>query len=138
MLCAAITETPGICQLQIAERSRASNHSSQAHGSNQAEGVRHTHQSVAVSLDSLQAYFPAPTILKIDVESAEIGVLRGASRLLQTVRPVILCEVTPENSDTVANILHQHKYELFEADADPAQRRPVRRAPWSTLAIPNA
>jgi FkbM family methyltransferase len=136
VLCAAITETPGICQLQIAERSRASNHLSQAHGSTQAEGVRHTQQTVAVSLDFLQDHLPAPMVLKIDVESAEISVLRGASRLLQTARPVVLCEVTPENSDTVANILYQHKYELFEADTEPAQRQPVRRAPWSTLAIP--
>jgi FkbM family methyltransferase len=136
VVCAAITETPGICQLQIVERSRASNHLSQAQGSTQAEGVRHTQQSVAVSLDFLQAHFPAPTLLKIDVETAEIGVLRGASRLLQTARPVILCEVTPENSDTVANILRQHKYEIFEAETDPAQRQPVKRAPWSTLAIP--
>ena len=91
---------------------------------------------MAVSLDSLQAHFPAPTVLKIDVESAEIGVLRGASCLLRSAKPVILCEVTPENSDTVANILHQNKYEIFEADTAPAQRQPVKRAPWSTLAIP--
>jgi FkbM family methyltransferase len=136
VLSAAVTETPGVCQLQIAERSRASNHLSQAHGSSQAEGVRHTQQSIAVSLDFLQAHFPAPTVLKIDVESAEVGVLRGASALLETARPVVLCEVISGNSDIVANILHQHKYELFEADADPVQRQPVKRAPWNTLAIP--
>ncbi len=79
VLCAAITETSGICQLQIAERSRASNHLSQAHGSTQADGVSHTQQSVTVSLDFLSgATFLAPTVLKIDVESAEIAVLRGA------------------------------------------------------------
>jgi len=138
VLCVAITETPGICQLQIAERSRASNHLAQAHGSTQAEGIRHVQQSVAVSLDFLLAHFPAPTVLKIDVESAELEVLRGATQLLQTSRPVILCEVTPDNSDAVAHILHQNRYQLFEADTDPAQRQPVRRAPWSTLAIPSS
>ncbi len=137
VLCAAITEASGVCQLQIAERSRASNHLSQASGSTQAEGVRDTQQSVAVSLDFLLDYFPAPTVLKIDVESAELAVLRGASLLLQTARPVVLCEVVPQNADAVAAILTQNNYQLFEADTEPAQRQPVRRAPWSTLAIPN-
>jgi len=136
VLCAAVTEAPGICQLQIAERSRASNHLSHARGSTQAEGIRHTQPSVAISLDFLQSHFPAPTVLKIDVESAELGVLRGTAQLLQTARPIILCEVTAENSDAVADVLHQNRYELFEADIDSAQRQPVRRAPWSTLAIP--
>src|SRR4029079_1545819 len=74
VLCAAVTESPTICQLQIAERSRASNHLSHARGCTQAEGIRHTQPSVAISLDFLQSHFPAPTVLKIDVESAELGV----------------------------------------------------------------
>ena len=138
VLCAAVTENPRICQLQIAERSRASNHLAQTLGSSQAEGVRLTQQSVAVTLDFLLDYFPNPTMLKIDVESAELALLRGASRLLQTARPIILCEVVPQNSDAVAALLRQNKYEIYEADRAPAQRQPVNRAPWSTLAIPNS
>ena len=45
-----------------------------------------------VSLDSIvtSARFPDPRLLKVDVEGAELGVLRGAARLLQRARPSIL------------------------------------------------
>lgn len=45
-----------------------------------------------VSLDSVvtTASLPDPTLLKIDVEGAELGVLRGAAKLLDRARPSIL------------------------------------------------
>ncbi|MGH7648176.1 MAG: FkbM family methyltransferase [Gemmatimonadaceae bacterium] len=45
-----------------------------------------------VSLDSIveTARFPDPNLLKIDVEGAELGVLVGASQLLERARPSIL------------------------------------------------
>ena len=93
---------------------------------------------MTVSLDFLLDYFPAPSVLKIDVETAEVGVLRGASRLLRTVRPVIWCEVAADNSETVSELLDQGAYELSSAAAEPAKRRPLTRAPWDTLALPKA
>ena len=136
VLCAAIAEYQGVCELRIAERSRASNHLAQTKGSNQADGVRRTQPSAAVTLDSLLDHFPKPNVLKIDVESAELEVLCGASRLLQTARPTVLCEVSKQNTDAVAALLHKNGYEIYEADRDPAERRPVDCAPWSTLAVP--
>jgi FkbM family methyltransferase len=44
-----------------------------------------------VEVVALDAYpGPAPRVIKIDVEGAEADVLRGASRLLQEVRPIVL------------------------------------------------
>lgn len=45
-----------------------------------------------LSLDSLSetGQFPEPNLIKIDVEGAELGVLRGASHLLARARPTIL------------------------------------------------
>jgi len=45
-----------------------------------------------VSLDSMTnaGQFPDPSLLKIDVEGAELGVLCGASHLLRRARPTIL------------------------------------------------
>jgi FkbM family methyltransferase len=45
-----------------------------------------------VSLDSMTnaGQFPDPSLLKIDVEGAELGVLRGASHVLGRARPTIL------------------------------------------------
>jgi hypothetical protein len=89
-------------------------------------------------LDFLLDYFPAPSVLKIDVETAEVNVLRGASRLLRTARPVIWCEVAADNSETVSKLLDQGAYELFSAAVGPAKRKPLIRAPWDTLAVPKA
>jgi FkbM family methyltransferase len=141
VLCAAASETNCIGQLQIAERARAANYLMEAKGSSQAGGSRYQQATVTVSLDFLLDYFPAPSVLKIDVETAEVGVLRGASRLsrlLRTVRPVIWCEVAADNSETVSELLDQGAYELSSAAAEPAKRKPLTRAPWDTLALPKA
>ncbi len=45
-----------------------------------------------VSLDTAAraGQFPDPNLIKIDVEGAELGVLRGATQLLDRARPSIL------------------------------------------------
>jgi FkbM family methyltransferase len=136
VLCAAASETVGIEQLQIAERARAANYLMDAKGSSQAGGSRYQQATVTVSLDFLLDYFPAPSILKIDVETAEANVLRGASKLLRIIRPVIWCEVAADNSETVSQLLGQGAYEMSSAAVEPAKRRPLTLAPWDTLAVP--
>lgn len=64
------------------------------HASN-AMGKVATHGSVEVALFSLDALadaktIPDPALMKIDVEGAELDVLRGASRMLERARPTIL------------------------------------------------
>src|SRR5262249_59825147 len=107
-------------------------------GSSQTGGYRYQQATVTISLDFLLDYFPAPSVVKIDVETAESDVLRGASRLLSTVRPVIWCEVAADNSETVSELLQQAAYELSSAAVEPAQRTPLTQAPWDTLAVPKA
>ncbi len=41
------------------------------------------------TLDTLLREYPAPKVMKIDVEGAEVGVLQGAKHLLESARPVI-------------------------------------------------
>ncbi len=52
----------------------------------------------AKSLDELvyREGFPPPNFIKIDVEGAELEVLKGATRLLSELRPVVLCELHDE------------------------------------------
>jgi hypothetical protein len=75
--------------------------------------------TVSVTLDWLLDSLPDPNVLKIDVESHEAEVLRGAVRLLESARPVILCEVDPKNADAVSPLLHERNYQPFGAGEDP-------------------
>lgn len=134
VLCASISDSTRISRLEIAERARASNHLIEARGSTQAKGSRALQTSVTLTLDFLLNYFPAPSVLKIDVETHELSVLRGAERLLRQVRPAIWCEVSEENSVAVTELLHNADYELLGAAVRPHPR--IERAWFHTLAVP--
>lgn len=136
VLAAAVSENNRIGQLHIAERARSANHLVDSHGSTQTGGPRAIQSTVIVSLDFLLEHFAAPSVLKVDVEGAEVGVLRGATKLLRTSRPVIWCEVHPENAETVAEILQGCGYEIFAAALESGKRTAQRRASWDTLAVP--
>jgi FkbM family methyltransferase len=56
-----------------------------------AEGI----EVPMTTLDELRDRYPAPTILKIDVEGFESEVLRGGGRLLSEDRPALLIELHP-------------------------------------------
>lgn len=136
VLCASISDSNRISKLEIAERARASSHLVEAVGSTQAKSARYLQQTVSLTLDFLLDYFPAPSVLKIDVETHEASVLRGAERLLNEVRPVIWCEVSHENSVEVTGLLHAAGYELRGAET---QSHPLTDRAWfSTLAVPKA
>jgi FkbM family methyltransferase len=63
-----------------------------------AEDVDVAARVIEVAITSLDEYFAEPPlerldIMKIDVEGGELNVLRGAARTIQSMRPIILCEV---------------------------------------------
>lgn len=136
VLCAAASNQNGVTGLEIAERARASNHLVNLNGSSQSGGRRYQQRTLTITLDTLLDHFPPPSVVKIDVETAEVGVIQGASRLLSTVRPVIWCEVAADNSEAITRLLHDHEYELYSAKTPPLERTSVARAPWDTLALP--
>lgn len=51
-----------------------------------------TDQSIII-LDEFASNHESPTILKIDVEGAELSVLRGFENILANTRPTVYCEV---------------------------------------------
>lgn len=81
-----------------------------------------------VSLDEFcSASGAEPDLLKVDVEGAELKVLRGASRLLERHRPRIFLSLHPgllrcagENVEELRAALSAHRYELLTAEGDPA------------------
>jgi len=131
----AISDSLDVKQFHIAQRSRSANYLD-GYGLTDAGGSREMHLVPTATLDWLLERFPAPAVLKIDVEGSEVEVLKGAQRLLSEAQPVLLCEVGEQNSDAVAEYLRPHGYLLFDADLAKAERRPLARACWSTLALP--
>jgi FkbM family methyltransferase len=76
-------------------------------------------------------------LVKIDVEGAELQVLRGAVRVLEEMRPMLLLEVQEASllaqGATTADLfglLRAHGYDLFEFGPD-GRRRPVDGFPSS-------
>jgi FkbM family methyltransferase len=136
VLAAAVADVPGTAELCIARRGRAGNHLRSVPGSTQTGGTREVRQVIAVTPDNLLGRSPAPQVVKIDVEGAELLCLRGAARLLQKVRPILLCEVAAENAEGAGDLLRGHGYALFDAAAAPDLRRPLDRPAWNTLAVP--
>jgi FkbM family methyltransferase len=64
----------------------------------QAQEESATIRISAVALDEYAATSGAPDFIKCDVEGAETEVFRGAQRLLEEKRPVILCEMNGEEN----------------------------------------
>jgi FkbM family methyltransferase len=74
-----------------------------------------------VAIDNLVAegIYPAPSCIKIDVEGAELRVLRGARRMIATRRPHIFIAVHSERlRDACWKFLVQYGYELRTLDDD--------------------
>jgi FkbM family methyltransferase len=72
---------------------------------------------MAVTLDFLLNHWPAPNVVKIDVEGADLLALRGAIRLLKDVRPAIYTEMTEETYPLSSEIFRAAGYDLRRLDS---------------------
>lgn len=130
----AVSNKVDIARFNIAKRGRATNHLASVDGSTQVGGIRQSQLVPCVSLDWLLERYPRPDFLKIDIEGAEALALEGASNLLSSAKPIILCEVSSKNQKRVMDIFEEHKYELYDAQ-QPHQPR-TKLATFNTLAVP--
>ena len=95
----ALGETSGMLTLNIPFKAKGSVGINLAHGGDPEEmAERFTLKSETVPLarldDVLTRYDLGPiSMIKIDVEGAELNVLRGAAQTLRTHKPVIICEI---------------------------------------------
>ena len=101
-------------------------------------GIRETRRVPAFTLDELLDTFPAPSLLKIDVEGAEMQVLSGASRMLSEIRPVLYLEVTPleTTQKPIAEMLRKFGYRFFCGDEPKDQRKEYELPPFNCIALP--
>lgn len=133
----AISDRDGVTSFVIAKRGRASNFLQAAGGWSQAGGVRELVSVPTLSLDTLLDSQPSPGVVKIDVEGAEMLVLNGASRLLREVRPVLYLEVGDQHATAAAELLTAARYRLYDGQVPAAQRTPLTRCSFNTVAIPD-
>lgn len=90
------------------------------------EAFHETHRS-QIALDQFcAARRLAPEVIKIDVEGAEIGVLRGSRQILMTHRPTIFLSVHPreiallgENVETLSSLIADLGYDCRDAQGQP-------------------
>jgi FkbM family methyltransferase len=132
----AVGSANGFVKFAIALRARASN-AIQGYGSTQMGGVSEIRTLPCITLDTLVDHFPAPHVLKIDVEGAELEVLRGATRLLSEVRPVIYCEVASKAREDVSALFREYRYRLWDgASFDGRFVGELSQAVNNTIAFP--
>lgn len=128
----AIASRVGAARFTIGASSLATSHLESVVGSPQAGGSRRTESVPVLTLDVLLETLPPPSVVKIDVETAELEVLRGAHRLLMVHRPVLLVEVDVAQQREVADLLVDAGYALFDGHS----RAATDGCSWSTLALP--
>jgi hypothetical protein len=129
----AVADDTGVSRFNIARRNRATSHLD-GFGTTQTGGIRITELVPTVTLDWLAERFPAPGVIKIDVEGAESKVLAGGAAVLRS-RPTIICEVADTNSVALGELLANHGYTVYDGHQFGDQRTPLTAAPWNTLAI---
>ena len=81
-----------------------------------------TNRTISVPVETLDhlvnIYKLEPTLIKIDVEGAEMDVLAGASQTLSGLRPTIIFEYSlrpPSSTYNLQNLI-KHRYQLFFLD----------------------
>jgi FkbM family methyltransferase len=120
VLAAAIDGESGIATLEFASGGRASNALAGFAGRYVPFG-RSTGRmlSPALRLDDLLS-ISVPTLVKLDIEGAELVALRGATRLLAEIRPTLIVEIDSGLWDEATAFLDDAGYRLFDPD-DPGR-----------------
>lgn len=130
----AVGAEVSLATFEIAATDRTLNHLASSNGNPHTGGARQRRMVPLATLDWLAERLPPPGLIKVDVEGAEVDVLRGGTRLLETHRPRIIIEVAPENCAAVKDILAKHSYVL----ADVRQPDVMIESPaWNTYAVPS-
>lgn len=119
----ALGAAPGRAELHLSDKTDSSN--------SLRAGFRPSHRSVSVPVETIDGYAArtgtAPAVLKVDTESTEPDVLRGAAGLLAAGRPWIICEVLAGRTEAdLTTILGPLGYSWYRIDgAGPLEPRAV-------------
>jgi FkbM family methyltransferase len=117
----ALGAAPGTAELFLSDKTENSN--------SLRAGFRPSHRSVTVTVETVDRFVAstgiAPAVLKVDTESTEPDVLRGAAALLAAGRPWIICEVLAGRTEAdLTAILEPLGYSWYRIDGPgPLERR---------------
>jgi len=118
---ATLGAAPGTALLHLSDQTDSSN--------SLRAGFRPSRRSVSVRVETIDRYVAStgttPHVIKVDTESTEPDVLRGAAGLLATSRPWIICEVLAGRTEAdLTAILAPLGYCWFRIDgAEPLEAR---------------
>lgn len=136
-LCAAIAADVGTVSLQIAVRGRSSSFIDGARGSTQTGGLRKSQLVAMLTLDLLLKYHEPPDLLKIDVEGAEALILKGASTIVNDIKPIILIEVQDYTRQMVMDTLLIAGYTISDYETGKLYTNHLDETGNNYLAVPS-
>jgi FkbM family methyltransferase len=135
VLCVAVSNEDGTGAFQISKFSRAMNKLEAVGKWHDGQVVSEELRSVAtMRIDTLSRTLVPPTVLKVDVEGAEMDVLEGGEATISNHRPTMLVEGPIELKDPMRAFFKKHDYALLDGGAEhqSALKDPV----WDTVAVP--
>jgi FkbM family methyltransferase len=135
---AAVSREPGFATLEVPERSRAANALAGKSECSQRGGVRQRFDVVVVTIDQLAAKYPAPQVIKMDIEGSELDALVGGEATLKAARPIMLLEVQRHQAAAIRDLLRGWNYHLYDPAVPAAERRDLENLTYNTLAVPAA
>ena len=135
LVATALSDAVGTTHLHIPKRGRSVASISGIPMGGQSGGLRNSVAVRQTTVDLCLEDFPAPNFVKCDIEGAETVMLRGAQKLLTTVRPTICIEVRDNTSADVQAEFERHGYSLFTADEAMTPLRDLSQA-CDVIAIP--
>jgi FkbM family methyltransferase len=134
-LCLAVSDADGTATFEVSKFSRAMNRLAGVGAWNDASIVTQERRSVpTLRIDTLAKSLAPPSVVKVDVEGAELQVLAGGRATIAAHRPVLLIEAPKELSSGLKTFFAVHDYVMLDGGADP----PVARdePAWDTVAVP--
>jgi FkbM family methyltransferase len=135
VVCLAVSNADGIQTFQISKFSRAMNKLEAVGKFRENQIVVKERRSVAtMRIDSLSEFLAPPTVLKIDVEGAEVNVLESGNATISKHRPTILIEGPQELWDPMWAFFERHHYVLLDGSIE--DKSPLAQPAWDTVAVP--
>lgn len=136
VLTCAVGREPGFATLEIPERSRAANAIAGKSESTQRGGIRERFDVPVVTVAQLASHYPAPNVVKMDIEGSELDALVGGEEVFAGCRPVMLLEVYDHIRLETTRLLKKWGYRLYDAGQTPQHRTEIDAARHNTLAVP--